>query len=49
MSRGDLVMVDFCFIVATVDYIKDKLTPRGLSKAEELNVLSGKSWEASLK
>ncbi len=38
MSRDDLVMVGFCFIVATVDDIKAKLTPRGLAKAEELNV-----------
>jgi len=54
MSRGDLVMDGFCFIVATIDYIKAKLTPRGLMKAkkkkeEEKKHLRGNGWEAFLK
>lgn len=49
MSRDDLVMARFCFIVATIDYIKAKLTPRGLMKAKKDERLSGNGWEAFLK
>jgi len=47
MSRGDLVMDGFCFIVATIDYIKAKLTPDKKNKKKKH--LRGNGWEAFLK